>query len=283
MSLAIGLMLLSSCEKSLMSFEGEDTLYFDVRRGAAWISPSRWAHQFYSTVEFGNIAGDVDTLAIKVMSTGTPKSYDRPFEVTINKDSTTATEGSDFELVKDNYAIKANQDSAVVRVVFNRTNHIDNDTVKLQLQLHENEYFKLGFNNFDEDGHYSPDQNLSFDYNRDASIHNIFIYDVLIRPSTWMGNDVTGFGLFGKYSIKKYRLMMKITNTTIQDFSSSATMPSARATAICEKMSLYLLDKAKAKEPVLDEDGTMMYFMYVQQLGGSAGWKPFTKPEDYYK
>ena len=39
------------------------------------------------------------------------------------------------------------------------------------------------------------------------------------------------------------------------------------------------MEKAAARTPVLDEDGTMMYF-YVDQT--TVPWSPFTKPSDYY-
>ena len=37
--------------------------------------------------------------------------------------------------------------------------------------------------------------------------------------------------------------------------------------------------------PLLDEDGTMMWCMYVQSsyLGGDRAWQPFTDPDEYYK
>lgn len=283
-SLLCGLTLLTGCEKELMNFEGEDCLYFDVRRGAEWIEPAKWAHQFYSTVDFGNLAGNDLKVSFKVMASGMARDYDRPFVVTVNKDSTSAIAGSDYDEFDENFIIKAGESNATVSFTIHRTKRMDGDTLQLQLQIHENEYFKLKYDNYgDFEGVYSPDKNPTFDYNKNAAIHNIFIYDVLSEPKEWAGNNITGAGLFGKFSVKKFRLMMEITNTTVEDYQSKATMPNARQVAIGQQMAKYLLDKAAAKDPVLDEDGTMMYFMAIGQLGGSAAWVPFTKPEDYYK
>lgn len=283
-ALISGITLLSGCEKELMSYEGKDSIYFDVRRGASWIEPSRWAHQFYTTVSFGNLVENEADMTLKVMTAGLIKDYDRAFTVTVNNDSTTAIMGSDFENFKKEYVIRSGETSAIVSFKVHRTTRMNGDTLQLQLQLHENEHFNLMYTNFGDYPHaYSPEINKKFDYNKDASIHNLFIYDVLSRPAVWSGNDVTGTGLFGKFSAKKFRLMMELSNTTIEDYKSTDVMPTVRQTAIGELMAKHLLEKAKAKTPVIDEDGTMMWFMAINSLGGSDAWKPFTKWEDYNK
>lgn len=283
-SLLCGLTLLTACEKELMDYEGKDCLYFDIRRGAEWIDPARWAHQYFTTVEFGNLVEDEISVSFKVMASGMTKDYDRSFKVTANNDSTTAISGTDFEGLKDEYVIKAGETNTVVSFTIHRTQRMDGDTLRLQLQLHENEHFKLPFTYYgDVLGTYKPDENPNFDFNKDASIHNIFIFDVLSRPSTWSGNDVNGLGTFGKFSAKKFRLLMQLSNTTVIDYQSASTMPRVRQTAIGQLLAKYLLEKAAAKDPVLDEDGTMMWVSAVKDLGGSSAWSPFTKPEDYFK
>ena len=107
------------------------------------------------------------------------------------------------------------------------------------------------------------------------NIDNIYVYDVMTRPTVWSGNDVYGTGRFGKFSATKWILLMKVTNTNIDDYSSTATMPTARQDAVTQSMSAFLIEKAEARTPVLDEDGTMMYFNKVT-------WQPFTTPEEYY-
>lgn len=280
-----GLLLFSACEKELMDYEGQDGLYFDVRRYPSHIEQSKWPHQYYSTVEFGNLLVDDVEMNLKIMATGYAKDFDRAFKVIANPDSTTAVAGRDYANLTEECVIKAGENSATVSFTVHRTSEMDGDTLQLQLKIVENEFFTLPYTSF-ADGPsipYEPDVNIAFSYNKDASVHNIFMYDVLTRPDRWIGNDANGLGLWGRFSAKKYQLIMDLTGTTIEDFQTEATMPSARQQAIGEQMARYLLEKAAAHEPVLDEDGTMMYFMAVQNLGGSAAWAPFTKPEDYYK
>ena len=44
LNLILAAVSFSSCEKDLMSYEGKDCLYFDVRRDAAWIDKKLWTH-----------------------------------------------------------------------------------------------------------------------------------------------------------------------------------------------------------------------------------------------
>ncbi len=280
-----GLIGLSGCEKELMDYEGKDGLYFDVRYYASHIDTKLWPHQHYSTVEFGNLMEDEVSMSLKVMAAGTMKDYDRAFQVVVNADSTTAVVDRDFSELTENCVIKAGENSTNVTFKVHRSLEMDGDTLQLQLKLVENEHFSLPYTSF-ADGPavpYSPYENDKFANNKNAGIHNIFMYDVMSRPPRWIGNDVTGAGRWGRFSAKKFRLMMELTNTTIADYQTTATMPNARQEAIEQTMALYVLEKAKAGDPVLDEDGTMMYFMAISTLDPSAAWAPFTKPEDYYK
>lgn len=280
-----GLPLWTGCEEELMDYEGKDGLYFDVRRYPSHIDVSLWPHQYYSEVDYGNLLEDDVQMSLKIMATGNTKDYDRSFRVIANADSTTAVAGRDYASLTEDCVIKAGENSTFVSFLVHRTPEMKDDTLQLQLMIVENEFFTLPYKSF-ADGPgimYEPDMNIAFSHNRDASIHNIFMYDVLTRPARWIGNDENGMGLWGRFSGKKYRLIMELTGTTIEDFQTEATMPNARQQAIGELMSRYLLEKAAAHDPVLDEDGTMMYFMAIGTLGGSSAWGPFTKPEDYYK
>ncbi|MBQ3522761.1 MAG: DUF4843 domain-containing protein [Bacteroidales bacterium] len=272
-------MLFVSCEKEPMTYEGKDTIYFDVRTGAEWIDPDLWSHEYYSTVSFGSTVDDVIELNLPVCVSGMPSDIDRSFTIIEVKDSTTVQSG-DYEGLESTYTIKAGETKTNVRLVFNRKEHMKDDTLCLQLALQENEYFSLMYKDFGKaPEQYAPDAKPEFDYNHDGSVHNIFVFDVMVKPTRWVGNDATGAGRFGKFSPTKWKFMMKITNTSIEDYASTATMPTARQAAIAQTCANFVMEKAAARTPVLDEDGTMMYF-YVDAT--TVPWSPFTKPSDYY-
>ena len=282
----IGIMsfLFASCEQEIMTYEGEEAIYFDVRYGSSWGDPeNEWAHQYYTPVEFGRLNDESYTAQLRVKATGTVKDYDRPFSVTVLEDSTTAIKGSEFELQTNNFVIKAGETHAYIDVLIHRTERMSEENVYLMLQLQENEHFTLRFSDYgDSAGHWAPETLHST--NTDASVHKLVINDLLVKPNGWIGTDDAGLGLFGKFSPTKYRLMMEVTNTEMDDYAVRNT---GFANAVSEKFARYLLEKAALGRDhvVLDEDGTMMWCMYVQSsyLGGDKAWQPFTDPDEYYK
>lgn len=281
-SLTFLLALLVSCERELMTYEGKDCLYFDIRNEVAWLDPDTWSHEYFSTVSFGSTMDDEISMSFKVQASGMPSSIDRNFSVVVVKDSTELQEG-DFTGLAESYCIKAGETSTTIDLTFHRGAHMKNDTLQLQLALVANEHFSLMFNEIGRSPEqYEPTVNAKFDYNHDASIHNIFVFDVMARPKQWQGNDANGLGTLGAFSAKKWLLIMEVTGTTIEDFASAATMPAIRMTAIGETMSNFLLEKARANTPVLEEDGTMMFFMKVGPSYAADGWNPYTKPDEYY-
>lgn len=271
--------LFTSCEKDTMTYQGKDAIYFNVRRGAEWIDPELWAHQHFSLVPFGATAENTYALDLSVCVTGMPSDVDRSFSITVVKDSTTLKEGDWVELEPE-YVIKAGETKTDVRITFNRAPHMENDTLNIQFALQENEHFSLMFDEFGKAPQwYSPESNPAFDYNKSANVHNVFVFDVMSRPSRWIGIDATGLGLWGRFSAKKWKLMMDLTGTAVEDYDDITTMPDARRMAIAQTCLLYCIDKAEKRTPILDEDGSMMFFFHSSI---TTPWEPFQTPSDYY-
>lgn len=111
----------TSCEKEIMDYEGVDGLYFDVRWGKDFRSPDQWAHQYYTPVEFGAMTANTYTAQVRVTTSGTIKDYDRPFSITIGKDSTDAVAGRDYVDFSKDYVIKAGERYAYIDITFNLT------------------------------------------------------------------------------------------------------------------------------------------------------------------
>jgi len=272
--------MFTGCEKELMNYEGVDALYFDVRRvEISFVDSTHWAHEYFSEAAFGSTTANDITLKCKVMTSGYPKDYDREFAVIANPDSTTAVAGRDYDALKDKYVIKAGETNTIVYVKAHRSAEMEGDTLLLQLKLLENEHFKTMYTNFkDAPQAYPPTDHEKFSQNHDAAYHNIWLYDVMVKPGGWWG------GLFKTFTAKKWKLMMEISGTEMSDYDSMTTMPQARAQAINDAVAEYLLENAKSRETVvLEDDGTMMYVSAVGTLGGSRAWSEGTTPDEYYK
>ena len=256
----------ASCEKEIMNYEGVDGLYFDVRWGKEFRDPSQWAHQYYTPVEFGAMTDEAYSVQLRVATSGTIKDYDRPFSITIGKDSTDAVAGRDYVDFAKDYVIKAGERYAYIDITFNRTPEMVDDTLTLQLQLLPNEHFTCPFTNYEDNPKYDSPE-TKYGYNYDATFHKVVVNDVMVQPEGWWGSDA-GLGTFGKFSRKKWLLMMEVSNTTVEDYADKTIMPMGRAGAIGESLALYLLQEAKKgrEYAVLEEDGTMMRTPQLKEL-----------------
>lgn len=275
---------LSGCEKDLMDYEGLEGVYFAVQWGSSWGNERTWPYQPYTEVQFMKLGNaDTATITLKVMATGPVKEYDRTFRVEVNPDSTTAVENVDYLPLKNDIVIKAGEYSALVPILLVRTEALQHDTKRLGLKLVENEYFKLSFPQWDAvNGFTSGDVQEHFD----ASLHEILFNDMMVRPNVWTGTDRSPYqdgaeaGLWGAFSRKKLEMICERFDLTYNDFSSTTTMPSVLQNLISKTMSQLLIDRYNAKDPVLEEDGRLMFF-------SGCPWKstigvPWIPEEGYY-
>ncbi len=282
---AVALASFTSCEKELMNYEGEDGIYFDVRWGNEF-REGHWAHQYYTAVEFGNMDIDITSydVEIRVTASGTPKNYDRPFSITIGNDSTTAVAGEDYESFGMDYILPAGEQYAYIPITILRSERMQTDTLTLQLRLQPNDYFTCPFTNYRDNPQADVPQ-TAYGYNYNAEEHKIVISDVMTRPEGWVGGyNNSGTGIMGNFYPKKWRLMMEITGTTMDDFTTER-MPNARANVICDTFARYLVEQANLgrEHAILDEDGTMMWVNAVTTIAAPNAWTEFTTPDEYYR
>ena len=265
--------LLGSCEKAeLMDYEGEDGLYFDAQYGAAWGDTTVWAHQIYTLVGFGNVDDRELIGSVKVAVAGSVKDYDRPFVLKLVQDSTTV-EAGEYELLQDKYYIPAGLNHTYVRVKFNKTERMSQETLQLQLALEPNEHFTLPFKELGKIPGRWTDVQKEYSSNSNPGIHNFFVNDILTKPDGWHNVQ------FATYSPKKHQLLLDVAYEKFgfvkAHFNEKDKMQSGRAAAIAREAAIYLKKQYELGREhwVIDEDGTMMYVAGVH-------WASGTRPED---
>ncbi|WP_455508620.1 DUF4843 domain-containing protein [Butyricimonas paravirosa] len=276
--------LLSGCEKDLMDYEGLEGVYFAVQWGDSWGNERSWPYQPYTNVQFlqlGNV--DTATVNLKVMVTGSVKDYDRVFRVEVNPDSTTAGENVDYLPLENDIVIKAGEYMAMVPVRLIRTEALQHEEKILGVKLVANQYFRLSFPEWDAvKGFASGEVHEHFD----ASLHEIRFSDMMVRPTVWTGTDSSPYndgaesGLWGAFSRKKLEMICERFDLTYNDFMSTTTMPSVLQSLIAKTMSQLLIDRYNAKDPVLEDDGRLMFFSgcpWSSKIG-----VPWVPDENYY-
>lgn len=266
------LLLFVSCEKELMDYEGQDGLYFDVQYGKDWGNENTWGHQIYTHVSFTKVDGVETEVRMKVCVAGSVTDYDRPFKIEIVKDSTNAIAGEEYDALSEEQVIKAGENKTYITFVAKKSERMMTDTVKIQLRLQPNEYFTLPFSDIGNvPGRWKDVMETLYSQNIDPSIHNVFINNMLMKPAGW--TDASWY--FGKFSAKKYQMLLDVTGYTIAQFEDTAIMQAGRRDIIKRKGSAYLMEQYKLGREhwVLDEDGSMIYI-------GGVSWAEGTRPEE---
>lgn len=266
--------VMTGCEKELMDYEGKDGLYFDSQWGASWGDTTVWAHQIYTLVAFGSSNSDELVGRVKVAVAGSVKDYDRPFNLVVVADSTTAKQGEEFEFLKDRFFIPAGMNHTYVEILFHKTERMSDETFQLQLALQPNEHFDLPFSTLDGvPGRWENDTQMQYSTNTDPNIHNFFVNAILTKPAGWHMVQ------FGTFTVKKYEMLLRVAYENFgfvkSDFEDNSKMLGGRANAIARVASRFLKEQyAMGRDYwVLDEDGSMMYVHGVP-------WSEGTRPED---
>lgn len=277
------LVLLTSCEKDMMDYEGLEGVYFAVQWGDSWGNEKSWPYMPYTNVNFLTITGNTDTLSLKVMVTGPTKDYDRTLEVEVNPDSTTAVEGVNYLPIQRKNIVKAGDTYTYVPVILLRTADLQSKKLTLGLRLVANKDFDLSFPEWAAVSGFSSGTIIK---NFNASLHTINFYDMITRPKIWSGTDVSPYydgaeaGLWGAFTRKKFELMCSFFDLTYNDFNSSETMPMVLQILIYNKMHDYLVKCYNEKKPVLEDDGRLMWVSdcpWTSKIG-----VPWVPDENYY-
>jgi hypothetical protein len=251
--------LFSNCKKEIMEYEGREGVYFAVQHGQPHLSINSWPYQPSSTVQFLAINKSEVDYGLKVAITGPVKDYDRTFRLEVNPDSTTAEMGKHYEAVKDTWILPAGQVTVNITVRLKRTTDLQTNEVKLGLRLVATKDFELSFPEWDALPQLTGG-NVVKEF--DASMHTLRINDIMVQPKIWSGSIQAGnreSGLLGVFSRRKMEFLEEHTGVKYEDFASEESMPTARMNLIFKDAEIVLIERYNAGNPVLEEDGRLMW------------------------
>ena len=257
---------LTGCEKDLKDYDGVEGVYFYVQREKEGYDPATWACQYYTPVEFLKISGDEYDVKLRVMTTGRVKDYDRTFRIVVDRDSTTAEQGVNYEPFEELQVVSAGECYTDVMIRVKRDEGIQKVERQLGLRLLPTEDFQIGIPTwYWLNGMSWPDGGRM---THDATAHKILTNDFIVKPNRWPSSSLdtegtTESGRWGVFTEKKYRLICERMSLTYEDFTTNATMPGARQIMIQETMAQYLQEMYNNKTPILEEDGRLMWFQGV--------------------
>lgn len=184
------------------------------------------AEQDSSDVSFYSYPGQkVIEYPIVVKSTGYSTS-EGTFSVNVLKEYTTAGDG-DYSLA-EKFTFRPESQVDTFYVKLNYSSKLDNEKVRIVLELEETPDFKLGMT--------------------DSMVAIIWFHNNLVKPS-WWSSSVSAYYL-GPYSDAKYKLFLEVVKVDLDGADNSLIR---HYTLVFKK---YLEDRKAAGNPALEEDGT---------------------------
>lgn len=267
---------MAGCERELMDYEGESSIYFDVRGGNYFRDSSDWARQWYTQVNFIHEIGDTVEVDLPVAISGPVTDYPRSFRVEVVQDSTTAVEGVDFDFQRD-WTLPAGESIGHVKLQAYRQADLEDTLRTVMLRVQDNEYFTTRLN-FDKD---LPGRDQILDeekkYNGDPRFHTVELTLSIEKPKDWWGFDYPEYQMeyqpLGAFTSKKYLLMLSVLGYTEEMFCE-AIKTRERATIIDDIFGRYLVQQFDKGEPVLEKDGRLMWVLSIQTTYMNK-WRPY--------
>lgn len=184
------------------------------------------AEQDSSDVSFYSYPGQkVIEYPIVVKSTGYSTS-EGTFSVNVLKEYTTAGDG-DYSLA-EKFTFRPESQVDTFYVKLNYSSKLDDEKVRIVLELNETPDFKLGMT--------------------DSRVAIIWFHNNLVKPS-WWSSSVSAYYL-GPYSDAKYKLFLEVVKVDLDGADNSLIR---HYTLVFKK---YLEDRKAAGNPALEEDGT---------------------------
>lgn len=260
-------MLLWSCKKDYQHYSGPEGVYFGVRYDGH-INDQDGPYQSSTHIEFMKLGLQQMDLQIPVLITGASKSYDRVFKISVVADSTTAVPAVHYQGLNRQYIMPAYSNGCLVPLRLFCAPDLDTIERRLVLQLDETEDFVGAFSSWDPPlditGHH-PAQKF------DATRHTIYLNNIMVKPNQWLGSVLENgeeFNALGAFTRRKMDFITERLGVSYADFASPSSMSVIRIGLISQQLSKILIERFNAGDPVLEEDGRLMY-------AGQVPWKSY--------
>lgn len=220
---------LIGCSKDeQLMYQEDPRVYFYKRMGSSERDSINYSFAF-------SAAGvTADTVALRFRIMGFPKDHDRQIPLKL-VESSTAKEGYHFKI--NNLFIPANSSDGTADLIFFRKAGLKDSTVYAELNIGENEFFKAGYEDFDNGS------------KLDRLTYRFTITDKLAMPSNW---PTLWLPMFGEYSNRKILFLTQLMNYTA--WNVSFLFPQDQSNMI-NKARIGLYEYEKANGPMIDENG----------------------------
>ena len=199
------------------------------------------------------------TVRFYVRTIGDVTDYPRRYALEIDNEGTTAVEGTDFSLTRNDYTIHPGKSMDTCIVTLMRTPILRQKALVVKLKLMPNENFDIIFDSYKNSGSWQIDgDTLS------AVTYAIRFSEEYSEPYYWRS---FGKSFFGEFTAAKMLELEKVMEWTYRDWNSGGQSISkvqyGRMDFAAKAFQKHLQELADAGTPVREDDGSLM------QLPGS--------------
>ncbi len=223
------LLLACACsEEQLKVYEGEcNSVYFGKDQGEQALG---YVDSLMTSFALSNASDSL--VQLKICGLGEVTDFDRPLEVVV--DSTTAEEGTHFEIIWDQCVLKAGRDVAYLPVLLHRTPDLTKTELAIHFRLASNEYF----------GQQMPFKKVGNKY-LDIRRMSLYFTDKMVKPQVYMDTDA----FFGYWSEAKFRTINTVLDIDPREWTDRKKFPIGRINGMVAFMRNYLNDLIDPDDP----------------------------------
>ncbi len=191
-------------------------------------------------------------LRFYVATMGRMYDYDRPYVLKYIQEESTAIEGEDFDLLRNDFMIRAGQVQDTVIVTLKRTPRVRQESLVLRFRLEPNQHFTLPVDSFKNSTIWSSDAPML-----PANKFTVSVSEVYKAPFNWR---FFGIEFFGEFSVAKMLEIEKVMGWTYTDWqnTSSTKVSKGKFGFAANLLKSHLQALADAGTPVYDDDGRFM-------------------------
>ena len=232
MILSLGLILSACSEKDIPGYENDPRLFFQIPGAGSIALRDSIIYSFPAHP----MAGEADTLKFQACIMGNAVARDREIGIKVNTATSTAVEGVNFKF--QSKVMPANAFKVNIPVVIFKTG-LEDKSVRLELEVADNENFKIGYQRYHK---------------------VVFVWgDKFLKPDIWDSSNYRS--AFGEFTETRYAFILKACNITeLPDPMNLQLLGYYNAMV---RKALYEYNTTPGNTPLKDELGTVGFAVWT--------------------
>lgn len=239
------LLICHSCEKNVNTWEWHNMVQFENYNNGILTDSTLYSFGLDET----NIRDTFVTVNINLIGL-LDVDKDRKINIKVENIMPEIKFGEHFSFNPDTCYIRKTKTSLSLRIKIKRFDELKHKYAKFAIKIMENSFFKT-----------TNEKQLTNGENINMLRHKIIFSDMIERPISWKNND----HYFGKFSVKKFLLIVEVTNIRRKMFNDESYMTVSRKNYIKTEMFRFLESYKKkyknnpeALKKIQEEDGTFI-------------------------